>query len=319
MNNNNLTNTQGGNGFLNFFGFGQNGGSEISQETVKKVSEKDKKLIEYILDCDLKKSLEYKWYCRNITPRSISDPNLKELIKKSSLSSFEYYNKNKEAIENDKSLSIACAICNCQNTALTTTCVDHSVTELGHYFNEIAGSARGVKMCYDCGTVARAIFLNLINGYRGDLTPKEKKNVRDMYYPSRGSPLNIIEEFYCTIKRLKEHSVFIMSVGLDDFGHVWIFEKVIDFMGRHKVIMYQSSLNSYLLMDYIEYKDMANKKDGINIDDFYRDMKILATRKNWSDYENKLFSKWFQFMPTSYVTAMKMFLFCYISLVRPDY
>ena len=319
MNNNILTNTQGSNGFLNFFGFGQSGGSEISQKTTKKGSEKDKKLIEYILECDRNKSLEYKWYCRNINPRNISDPDLKKTIQKSSLSSFDYYNKHKEAIEKDKSLSIACAICNCQNTALTTTCVDHSVTELGHYFNEVAGSARGVKMCYDCGTVARAIFLNLINGYRGDLTPKEKKNIRDMYYPSRGSPLNIIEEFYCTIKRMKEHSVFIMSMGLDDFGHVWIFEKVVDMMGRHKVIMYQSSLNSYLLMDYIEYKDMANKKDGINIDDFYLDMKHLATRKNWSDYENKLFSKWFQFMPTSYVTAMKMFLFCYISLVRPDY
>lgn len=283
------------------------------------LTKNDKELVKYILECGDNKSLEYKWYCRNLDPNSINDPELKKMIQKSSLSSFEYYNKNKESIESNKSLSIACDICKCQNTALTTTCVDHSVTELGHYFNDIAGSARGVKMCYDCGTVARAIFLNLIHGYRGELTPKEKKNIRDMYYPSRGTPASILEEFYCAIKRLKEHSVFIVSMGLDDFGHVWIFEKVIDSMGRHKVIMYQSSLNSYLLMDYVEYKDMANKNDGINIDEFYQDMKHLIARKNWSDYENKLFSKWFQFMPTSYVTAMKMFLFCYVSLVRPDF
>lgn len=290
-----------------------------SKEEKQVVTNNEKEIIKYILQCGENKSLEYKWYCRNLDPNTITNKNLKDLIKKSSLSSFDYYNNNKEAIENDKSLSIACAICNCENTALTTMCVDHSVTELGHYFNEIAGSARGVKMCYDCGTVARAIFLNFINGYRGDLTPKEKKNIREMYHPSRASPAIVLEEFYCTIKRLKEHSVFIMSTGLDDFGHVWIFEKVIDFMGRHKVIMYQSSLNSYLLIDYIEYKDMANKKEGINIDNFYQDMKHLIARKNWSDYENKLFSKWFQFMPTSPVTSMKMLLFCNVSLVKPDY
>ena len=279
----------------------------------------DKQIIEFILQCNLNKSLEYKWYCRNIDPKTIKDKELRAMVKRSSLSSFDYYNKHVDAIINDKSLAIVCDICKCQNTALTTTCVDHSVTELGHYFNEIAGSARGVKMCYDCGTVARAMFMNMINGYRGALTPKEKKYIKSNYNPHRASPGAVLEEFYCTIKRLKKHSVFIMSVGLDDFGHVWIFEKVVDFMGRHKVIMYQSSLNSFLLMDYIEYKDMANKKDGINIDEFYQDMKHLIARKNWSDYENKLFCKWFQFMPTSYVTSMKMFLFCFVSLTRQDF
>ena len=278
----------------------------------------DKQVIEFILQCNKNKSLEYKWYCRNLDLKSIKDAGLKKMIKQSSLSSFDYYNKYVDTINRDKSLAIVCAICNCQNTALTTSCVDHSVTELGHYFNDVAGSARGVKMCYDCGTVARAMFLNLINSYRGDLTLKEKKNIKSMYNPNRAAPVVVLEEFYCAIKRIKEHSVFIMSMGLDDFGHVWILEKVVDMMGRHKVLMYQSSLNSYLLMDYIEYKDMANKKEGINIDEFYQDMKHLIARKNWSDYENRLFSKWFQFMPTSYVTGMKSFLFCFISLVKQD-
>lgn len=279
----------------------------------------DKQIVEFILQCNDNKSLEYKWYCRNIDPKSIKDKELRSMVQRSSLSSFDYYNNHMDAITKDKSLAIVCDICKCQNTALTTTCVDHSVTELGHYFNEIAGSARGVKMCYDCGTVARAMFMNLIHGYRDGLTDKEKKYIRSNYNPHRASPGAVLEEFYCIIKRLKEHSVFIMSVGLDDFGHVWIFEKVVDSMGRHKVIMYQSSLNSFLLMDYIEYKDMANKKDGINIDEFYQDMKHLIARKNWSQYENKLFCKWFQFMPTSYVTSMKMFLFCFVSLFKQDF
>lgn len=279
----------------------------------------DKKVVEYILKCDKQKSLEYKWYCRNLALDTLKDKKLQDIIKSIALSSFEYYNNHADSIKNDRTLAIACSICNCENTALTTTCIDHSVTELGHYFNTIAKSGRKVKMCYDCGTVARAIFLNTIHNYRGELTNSEKKKIEHLYNPNRTTPLNALNEFYYAIKSTKKHTIFILSIGLDEFGHVWVFEKIIDDNGKERVIMYQSSLNSYLLMDYIEYMDMAKNKNGINIDEFYRDMMQLMLTKNWKDKENKLFSKWFQFMPTSEVTEVKTFLYCGISLDSPTF
>ena len=278
----------------------------------------DKEIVEKILDCDKKHSLEYKWYCRKLDISSVNDSRLREIFNGIKISSFNYYNDNINAIINNKSLSIVCKICNCGDTALTTKCTDYSIKDLGKHFNKIANSGRGVLMCYDCGSTARAIFLNLIYEYRGVLTEIEKKRIRTLYNPERLLPIDALNEFYSVIKVIKEHCVFILSIGMDDFGHVLVMEKTIDDAGKERYIIYQSALNSYLTMDYIEYKNLALEKSGIKIEEFYRDMNYLIKTFNWTEKENVLFSKWFQFLPTSNVTNVKSVLYAWVSLDKRD-
>ena len=269
----------------------------------------DYSILRFIAECYRHYSLEYIWECRNIDIDSIKDEVLKECIKYVCNSSFDYYEKNREKIENNKSLSIITSICNCDDTALTTVCRDSNIKVLGEHFNSIAGSARGVKECYDCGSVSRAIFLSMVEGYKGYLTDDDKKNIYELYNPQRLPPMNALDEFYRVIKSTDCHAIFMVSVGFSDFGHIWTIEK-----RDGKYFIYQSALANYLLMDYLEYTDAANDEKGINIDTFYRDLKRLVKSKKWTSNEDKLFCKLFHFIPTSKVTNAKNFLYCYVCL-----
>jgi hypothetical protein len=270
-------------------------------------------IINFIFYCCNQDSLEYKWKCRNLDIDSIKNENLKELIKNICLGSFNYQNLNCMRLNNDKSLKIVSNICNCSDTALSTVCNQYNIKELGEYFNSVAGSGREVKHCYDCGTVARAIFLTMVSSFKGGLTEEDKLSIRSLYNPDRLKPSESIEEFYNVVKSVKGHCIFMVSIGLDNFGHIWIIEK----FRNGKYTMYQSALGSYLLMDYLEYRDSANNNEWLNIHTFYKAMKYLINYKGpWTNEENTLFCKWFQFMPTSPVTKVKSFLYCYVCLEK---
>ncbi len=270
-------------------------------------------IINFIFYCCNQDSLEYKWKCRNLDIDSIKNENLKELIKNICLGSFNYQKLNAYSLNNDKSLKIVSNICNCSDTALSTVCNQYNIKELGEYFNSVAGSGREVKHCYDCGTVARAIFLTMVSSFKGGLTEEDKLSIRSLYNPDRLKPSESIEDFYGVIKSVKGHCIFMVSIGLDNFGHIWIIEK----FPNGKYTMYQSALGSYLLMDYLEYRDSANNNKWLNIHTFYKAMKYLINYNGpWTNEENNLFCKWFQFMPTSAVTKVKSFLYCYVCLEK---
>lgn len=269
----------------------------------------DYSILQFISDCCRHCSLEYIWECRNMDIDSIDDEVFKECIKYVCTSSFDYYEKNREKIENNKSLSIISNICNCSDTALTTVCHQFDIKELGEYFNNIVGSTRGVKECYDCGTVSRAIFLSMVKGYKNYLTEDDKKSIRELYNPMRLPPMDALDEFYRAIKSVHCHAIFMVSIGFSDFGHIWTMEK-----HNGKYFLYQSAFAKYLVMDYLEYIDAANDRKGINIDSFYRDLKRLVKSKKWTSNEDKLFCKLFHFMPTSKITNAKNFLYCYVCL-----
>ena len=269
----------------------------------------DYSLLGFVLDCVEQRSLQYIWHCRNLELNDVEEGVFKECIKYICKSSFDYCDKNKEKIKNNKSLDIVSNICNCDDTAFTTVCKHFNIKELGEYFNTIAGSGRSVKECYDCGTVSRAIFLSLVKGYKGYLSQEDKKSIFELYNPQRLMPMDALNEFYKVIKSTQCHAIFMVSIGLDNFGHIWTIEK-----RNGKYFIYQSALASYLVIDYLEYTDAANDEKGINIDAFYRDLKRLVKSKKWTIKEYELFCKLFHFMPHSKVINAKNFLYCYVCL-----
>lgn len=269
-------------------------------------------------------SLEYKWLCRDyLMKNKTKNKNFEEVLRQISTSSFKYYQDNHKNIDRDRSLRRIVRMCHCNGTSETTKCTDVKVTNLAEYFNDMVNSSRNVLACYDCGTVARATFLELINEYRVPLTLKEKEQVDYYYDSSRLKPIDALEDFKKVFKSCKKHTICIASIGMDGidgdsgFGHIWCFEKRFDKNRKPIYIMYQSCLNSYLMLDYIEYMSYGSKNiTGLDIDEFIKDMRILIKKNRWTKKENDIFTNWFHFKPTSKVKKVSSFLFACVDLEK---
>jgi hypothetical protein len=104
---------------------------------------------------------------------------------------------------------------------------------------------------------------------------------------------------------MKADTVFIMSLAIQSFGHVWVIEKRFQPAPgiNHRYHHYQTSLRSHLLLDFIESKDYGRDlHQSLDTDRFFSDLVYILTKQEaWIDSDYRLFAKMFAFLPVSEV------------------
>ena len=168
-------------------------------------------------------------------------------------------------------------------------------------FNNLKLSSRRNLHCYDCGTTARWVFYNCIHANRGRfyLTSTEIHNIRSDYYQDSPDRFDCLRRLMYTFRNTNKPGIIIIGVrfGEDMFGHVLVAEVL--FPNNKPIVrLYQSALNSYLLIDYLtNMRYLENESLGINLDVFEKDMMSILTPKFWTKKEDSLFAKWYAFWP----------------------
>lgn len=212
-------------------------------------------------------------------------------------------------------------LCNCEGNGCYSTWYinvdyrDELVVFLANKFNKIIGSQRELFMCYDCGTVARAMFMKLIDDFRGieTLTKQEIENIKS-YKSDKGSISNWYNDVTTKCPAGKR-MIMMASIGIGNVGHVWI----LDIIGNNnnsnlKVRIFQSAKWAYTLTDYIKTE---YPKNGcyIDFDKFYAD--IYRINEMTSDFTETtdIIAKWFKFKfnVESFGERRKL-LYCWIIL-----
>jgi hypothetical protein len=269
----------------------------------------------------IKRSLEYgaldhKWLARNQLGSGRANKGLRSIA----LSSFDYFDHYFDALKSDRSLAAITSLCNDEDNQLDVDAEDPNVMTLSTAFNEMVGSNRKVFKCYDCGTNARAIFLTLIkaarlHGSQGlnviPITPDERSRMMKEYLLNTTDPVRLATACLNKLLTAKKDIVFIMSVSVEDFGHVWVIEKRF-FKGKPRYHHYQSSLSSHLLIDFIEAMDYGrDPMQSIDIEEFMNGViHLMGIRREWKKTDLLTFVRLFRFIPLRKVTDPKPG-FCY--------
>ena len=204
----------------------------------------------------------------------------------------------------DRSLKAVLNICFNSSMIRELEYSDAELDVLTSIFNQTVKSGRENLHCYDCGTVEKGILYCLIKEYRHifNLTAGEIFRMRAEYlHPNYKDGLSSLSWLMTNLRTISQPCIFIagLQFGRDKFGHIFVIEK----RWHNKQVLirfFQSALNSYLLMDYLVLMGyFENPLNGIDIDDFERDMSYLMTVKSWGPLEDKIFVKWFAFYPQS--------------------
>ncbi len=223
---------------------------------------------------------------------------------------FDYYDKWKSTFDAEPSLSAIAEMCNHVDYTYNVLKQDDQLYFLSRVFNRLTDTSRGLYKCYDCGTNARAIFLRLIKRHRGEdkdlfFTLKEQARMRDEYtiYGDHQPELIVL----AGLERLKSYpksGVFIFSLGFDNFGHVWVIEKIChDKKGKPRKTpryhQYQSCFRSHMVMDFLAFKNYGvDPEQSMDIDDFFKKLyDLFVFRGPWSNKEYYTFSQLFAFLP----------------------
>ena len=212
-------------------------------------------------------------------------------------------------------------------------CKYDDIMEKAETFNKIFEKGRSLAGCYDCGTIGRAIFMTFIkmknNCYK--VSKKSEKKLTDYCNNFNTKNYNIVsisdnysfEEKDISIKRAKdlknellksqEHNIYICSISLSDgIGHIWVFEKLPNLEYR----LYQSSLNEFLLVDFLKFMNYTGK-NNLQVKDINKFIKILIeliNLKEWNDtIKNKYYDLFFHYPNISNGTKFK-FKFMYSAL-----
>jgi hypothetical protein len=187
---------------------------------------------------------------------------------------------------------------------------------MAQMFNDLIGSDRTLHMCYDCGTVARAVLFQLIKAYRGSprLRRDEITRIKDEYYMTRYKGATGVRD-------LRKHTttagnvncLYLCAIQLgEDFGHIYVIEKI-----NNRFRIYQSCLGAYLLIDYIEHMNYAeDTSQGVDISDHLDCLEQLFSNRTWTPKIEVLFTKWFHFIPPVGPSPKdtKLFTFTYVDL-----
>lgn len=240
-------------------------------------------------------------------------------------SSFDYFHKHYDVITSDHSLRAITQLCSTEALVFHVTETDDEVFHLSRIFNQIIESTRRLHKCYDCGTNARAIFMKLIETHRGKpyISYSEQARMKKEYRVNHKTVLTAIEKCYKTMRDATKDSVYIMSMGIQDFGHVVIIEKrfIRDIHAPDTVAPvaryhhYQSSFKSHLVIDFIEKKNYGQDlQQSLDIDRFFGDfMGLMGKTTRWSDEDTRLFCDLFAFKPVYPVVDPKPgFCFTYV-------
>ena len=288
------------------------------------------------------KSLEYYWWIRLFITNFIPDttqntsvqqssfhvekqrpssitPELYEKFRTIAQDSFQHYMQHVSSIRNDISLHTVYALCNDQKHWFNPFENDPIVDVLANVFNSISKSERKLHKCYDCGTVARAIFLRLIYNHRYarrsqsqqfitlptispdtdlPLTQYERSRIRKMYRLKKDRPVPELKNSLRQFQRMKE-GVQILSIGYGNFGHIWVIEKLTPSSLSQPVYrIYQSSLRSYLLVDFLYHMNYVSQPTStIHLHKFYSTLETMLYEKRWTSHDTKKFIDLFKFKP----------------------
>lgn len=245
--------------------------------------------------------LDYKWEVRRYLSQAKNKRHHPDLIYVV-VSPFIYLTTNRRKIDADRSLSAICQLCTESAHIVEIEHRDSQLHEYAKLFNQLVNSDRTLHMCYDCGTVARGVFFQLIKRYRGKLvlTPTEKKRLKETFYMNRYQGTDGIDVFKHETQTIKSDCLWICALQLgNDFGHTFIVEKIyFDGIPRYRV--YQSSFNAFLLLDYIEYMDYARDlRSGIKVEELITTLYRLLSHPVWASKEIEAFIQWFNFYPSS--------------------
>ncbi len=275
----------------------------------------DQILTERIIDDKKDGLLDYKWLIRLYLSKNkktikdalidgnghiSADKHSLEFLLDEAVSPFLYVLSHKNDIAKDKSLRAIVQLCTDIHLVYNVNFRDNQLDYLSHLFNSLVESDRVLLMCYDCGTVARGIFFQLINAYRGKFLIRDDEidRIKNEYYMDKYLPDKAISIFRNNVHDIKKNCLYMCALQLGDkFGHIYLIEKIyID--GKPRYRLYQSCHQSYLLIDYIEYMDYASHPNqGIDIDQHIDDMYHLMMTEKWDQHDIKLFTQWFHFYP----------------------
>lgn len=264
--------------------------------------------------------LDYKWDTRVYLSKINNklDEQYKELIH-IIVSPFVQLILFQKQLNNDPSLKAVCSLCTDLPHVKNVNHPDKQLRYLSQLFNELIHSARGLHMCYDCGTVARGTFLQIIKAYRGSdtLNNDEIIRMRNDYHMDKYQGIQGIIQMEHRLNTTKRNCVFLCALQLgDESGHIYVIEKIYK-NKRPRYRLFQSCLNAYLLIDYIEYMGyLHNPLMSINISAHLNALKQLLSTAQWSSQEEKIFINWFKFKPPSghKSTDKKLFTFTHILL-----
>lgn len=264
-------------------------------------------------------TLDYKWAVRKYIgdhKDSNIDPEIHDFLLQLATSSFNYYYEHKEYLESDISLKAISSFCINPDLMYDVTISDTDLDFLSRLFNQIIHSTRDLHKCYDCGTNARAMFFKLVEAHRGKyyISPQEQLRMARQYRPNMDNYMMEINNSHRDLTLMDKNTVFILSLGLDGFGHVYIIEKIfIDNIPRYH--HYQTSFKSHLLLDFIENRDYGrDKHQSLDVDNFFSDFKyLMSIDHKWDDKDYKLFGSLFAFLPTTPITNPKP-SYCYTYL-----
>lgn len=251
-------------------------------------------------------ALDHKWLARDMLSNDKGILNMD--LYKIATSAFDYYRNYKHVLETDPSIKAITELCSMNELETDVTVVDNQVFHLSHVFNQIIESTRAMHKCYDCGTNARAIFLKLIEAHRGNkyITHEEQQRMKDEYLVTRKRVKDKLLEAKSILEDSRTDMVMIMSLAIQDFGHVWVIDKRVTGT-KCRYHHYQSCFRSHLLLDFIEHMDYGRYPDqSLNLDQFFSDLnKLLCKNKSWTDNDYRLFAKLFAFLPVKPIDVPK--------------
>jgi hypothetical protein len=180
-------------------------------------------------------------------------------------------------------------------------CKYDDIMKKARIFNNIFEKGRSLAGCYDCGTIGRAVFMTYIKMKNDCYEISEKSKKRNFNDVCKGFDLekyntNDISYNYSfqsednSLQRLKDlkdelysskPNIFICSISLSDgIGHIWIIES----LGNDNYRIYQSSLNEYLLIDFLKFMNYngRNNLSKSYIKSFLKNLEDLIKLKSWS-------------------------------------
>lgn len=249
-------------------------------------------------------ALTYKWQYRQ-------SPDVK--VRSKANTSFTYISNNINNVKKDKTLYAVHSLCNEYDLMFDVTHEDCQVYIYSRLFNRMINSGRTLHRCYDCGTNARAMYLKLYEMYNGMriFTPNDQLRLKNTYAQKSGiDGLKSLVAIYNAMRTFTgDILISINSFGFGGAGHIWVVEMKRIGNGSYRYRIFQSSLRSHMLLDYIEWMDYAaNDQAGIDISEYYTLLFDLYNGNKFTPSLKEQFENLFAYSPgiTDYESS-----FCY--------
>ena len=188
-------------------------------------------------------------------------------------------------------------------------CKYDDIMRKARMFNNIFEKGRSLAGCYDCGTIGRAGFMTYIKMKNDCYEISESSKIRnyndvckgfnlDKYnkgsiannysFPERDNSLERLEDLKKELMSSK-NNIYICSISLSDgIGHIWVIES----LGNDEFRIYQSSLNEYLLIDYLKFMNY-NGRNNLKKSDIIKFLNTLADLINLKSWTQEIANKYY--------------------------